>query len=458
MRLKRFTASGLHGFLKFDIKFNDDLTFLTGINGSGKTTALYAIVALITPDLTLLSSLEYTKIAVSIDHESRSYTITAESDETSVALSVSNSSDRLIFSRYVIDPDLPPGRQSEAEAEHFRDLLANRVDHPVVRFISSLPTPMFLGLDRRARFDEDIRRSRYVARPRTGRNIFGSSLSRSLADASELAETRYRDALIASGQLAEKLQRELLLNLISASPEERADFGSLTLPTQADRREIGRVRRDLETLAHILHLATSEVRKRVSPYLDQLERITSNIPTDTNIGQLLRDDSSNSPVLNAILQWTTQQPHLKRIKVISDTVARYTKERFELLQPTTNYLKLVNQFIGDREKQIQFGARGNLYVSIEGVAEEKSINYLSSGEAQIFVILTHLAFHPLARKDNVFIIDEPELSLHIQWQEIFVDSITSANSNIQYVLATHSPSIIMERIDKCVDVSRKKRR
>ena len=62
----------------------------------------------------------------------------------------------------------------------------------------------------------------------------------------------------------------------------------------------------------------------------------------------------------------------------------------------------------------------------------------------------------LAQENNVFIIDEPELSLHVQWQELFVDSIISANPNIQYVLATHSPSIILDRIENCVDLVRRK--
>ena len=72
------------------------------------------------------------------------------------------------------------------------------------------------------------------------------------------------------------------------------------------------------------------------------------------------------------------------------------------------------------------------------------------------MILTHLAFNPAAQQANVFIIDEPELSLHVQWQEIFVESVISSNSEIQFVMATHSPSIILKRTKKCVDLSKNK--
>ena len=36
MRIKHFRASKVHGYMDFDITFNDDPTFLTGINGSGR--------------------------------------------------------------------------------------------------------------------------------------------------------------------------------------------------------------------------------------------------------------------------------------------------------------------------------------------------------------------------------------------------------------------------------------
>lgn len=127
------------------------------------------------------------------------------------------------------------------------------------------------------------------------------------------------------------------------------------------------------------------------------------------------------------------------------------------MRPSDNYLALINSFLGDSGKEIKFGEDGYIFVAVDDVQGERLISSLSSGEAQIFVILTHLAFNPLAQ-NNVFIIDEPELSLHVQWQEKFVDSIISSNPDIQYVLATHSPSIILDRISECVEISRRLKR
>lgn len=125
------------------------------------------------------------------------------------------------------------------------------------------------------------------------------------------------------------------------------------------------------------------------------------------------------------------------------------------MAPVEKYLKLIDKFLGDGGKSIKFNERGYIYVDIQGVAGERPISSLSSGEAQIFVILTHLSFNQGAQK-NVFIIDEPELSLHVQWQELFVESLQEADPGIQYIMATHSPSIILDKVNKCIDISRRR--
>ena len=57
-------------------------------------------------------------------------------------------------------------------------------------------------------------------------------------------------------------------------------------------------------------------------------------------------------------------------------------------------------------------------------------------------MIAHLIFYEDRKQPGVFIIDEPELSLHLAWQEIFVKSIQQASPKTQFILATHSPSII----------------
>lgn len=86
--------------------------------------------------------------------------------------------------------------------------------------------------------------------------------------------------------------------------------------------------------------------------------------------------------------------------------------------------------------------------------EQRSISALSSGERQILIILAHLSLNRLLMKDGVFVVDEPELSLHMAWQDMFVDAVQSANPKLQLILATHSPAIIGGRDNLCVPIAK----
>lgn len=62
MTINSFSAVGVNGYLEFDMKFDKSLTFLTGINGSGKTSVLKLILGLISPSLSLLSQINFTSV------------------------------------------------------------------------------------------------------------------------------------------------------------------------------------------------------------------------------------------------------------------------------------------------------------------------------------------------------------------------------------------------------------
>jgi predicted ATP-binding protein involved in virulence len=43
----------------------------------------------------------------------------------------------------------------------------------------------------------------------------------------------------------------------------------------------------------------------------------------------------------------------------------------------------------------------------------------------------------------VLFMDEPEVSLHIEWQKRLIDLVVEMNPNVQIILTTHSPAVIM---------------
>lgn len=67
---------------------------------------------------------------------------------------------------------------------------------------------------------------------------------------------------------------------------------------------------------------------------------------------------------------------------------------------------------------------------------------LSSGEKQMLVILLTVLVEDC--EPCALIMDEPEISLHIDWQQKLISLIRQLNPNAQIILSTHSPALIMD--------------
>jgi len=73
---------------------------------------------------------------------------------------------------------------------------------------------------------------------------------------------------------------------------------------------------------------------------------------------------------------------------------------------------------------------------------------LSSGEKQMLIILITVLVQD--KQHYVLFMDEPEVSLHIEWQQQLVGIVRELNPNVQVILTTHSPALIMDGWQDCV--------
>ena len=90
---------------------------------------------------------------------------------------------------------------------------------------------------------------------------------------------------------------------------------------------------------------------------------------------------------------------------------------------------------------------------LEFLLGDKEINayQLSSGEKQLLVILLTVLVQD--NKSAILLMDEPEISLHIEWQRKLIKYIRELNPNAQIIIATHSPDIIIKGwLDKVVNI------
>ncbi|GAI02472.1 unnamed protein product [marine sediment metagenome] len=189
----------------------------------------------------------------------------------------------------------------------------------------------------------------------------------------------------------------------------------------------------------------------MTPFFTKLKQIVDVLKDETDIGQLIT--SSEERKRTAAIDWFINYPQYTRMSDLADFISKYIIKRQQLNESADRYFSLVNRFLRDSGKEMTYDYRDRLIVKVKG-SKPISITSLSSGESQLVVIITHLMFNPAAQQENVFIVDEPELSLHVGWQDLFVNTIREANPSLQLILATHSPSIILEQTDNCVDLSK----
>ena len=85
------------------------------------------------------------------------------------------------------------------------------------------------------------------------------------------------------------------------------------------------------------------------------------------------------------------------------------------------------------ENEIRFSQIGETLVPYQ----------LSSGEKQMLAILLTVLVED--QKPYVLFMDEPEVSLHFEWQKRLIELVMKLNPNLQLIMTTHSPAVIMNR-------------
>jgi predicted ATPase len=163
-------------------------------------------------------------------------------------------------------------------------------------------------------------------------------------------------------------------------------------------------------------------------------------------------DKARPEISRHFMAWTEMTPRLPIFKKVAELVGAFDNDEKSIFGRTDAYLSIMNSFFHDSDKRLYFREDGRLALALPSNPQAE-IYLLSSGERQLFVLITTLMFGEDESRANVLIIDEPELSLHIKWQEMFVDSLLQAKPDMQLILATHSPSIILEKDNLCVDLA-----
>lgn len=114
------------------------------------------------------------------------------------------------------------------------------------------------------------------------------------------------------------------------------------------------------------------------------------------------------------------------------------KEAQLISEPKNRFHDIIDELFANTGKKI---IRTENEIRFSQIGETLVPYQLSSGEKQILAILLTVLIQD--NKHFVLFMDEPEVSLHIEWQKQLIDLILELNPNVQIILTTHSPALIM---------------
>lgn len=467
MKITRLHAENVHGYLLIDVGFYDDITFLTGLNGSGKTSALRLLMALLTPNIIELEAISFTLAELTVFDNGENIHILATKTPTEIRLKISRIEEELVINRSELDFIIDSKRSDELSPKVREKYNSNTVFQSILK----MSTPMFLGLDRRflvprstAEDFEEARRREYMVRrywPEDSLSRTEATVPSHLLEINYLVVNRMQEIRASQEQLDETLRKEFFKKAFEYKPSGFLS-SEMKMPSKKElesyRQQLSRIEQNAEGIkipVPEIQAALTDFFEKMGQIVDSLEKNASKqkptIPKDRSNYQNKKTEKLDRVIPDrAYVEWIVNKPQADRILEHLHLLNNYIEKHKSLRDPIVRFSTLVNGFLSQTRKKVIVGNNGQLTIQINGNAKDsRSISALSSGERQLLVMLAHLSFNPNLDGSGVFIVDEPELSLHIDWQEKFVDAVCEANPNVQIILATHSPAIILDRTDSC---------
>lgn len=123
-------------------------------------------------------------------------------------------------------------------------------------------------------------------------------------------------------------------------------------------------------------------------------------------------------------------------------------QKLEVFDQLLGKIELLKRIVKDRFlfKSISMSKeKGFTFTSVSG--EPLPVTHLSSGEQHMLVLLSELLF--TVEPNSLVMIDEPEISLHVAWQQSFLGDVKTITelASFDVLIATHSPQIVNDRWD-----------
>lgn len=430
-RISKITVNGLFGLFSHPISLNlnERLTIIHGANGLGKTVILRMVSALFDGAYMIFRRVPF-----------ESFVVDLEEGQSLVVTTVPASDERGQMS-------LPTGDVPRHVCVQLKQ------DGKVT--INHLP-----GAQRIPRRQWHIDRIETLlpSLTRVGPDTWRDDRSGELLDLEDIIE-RFHDELPFANEASDEpkaireVRRALNVRLIRTQRLDVDDESRRS--SRGGPRSLPAVERNSNALTHHIrgileeYAAVSQRLDRTFPLRLFQQKRTEEIPTielRTRLSQLeerrrqlnelgfLESDTTLNQVPDEALD--------RRRDVLSIYVSDVEQKLAvfdDLARRVAELLRIVNERFKYKKLEV---SRERGYVIRSSTGKELKPSDLSSGEQHELILVHELIFN--TQKQSLILIDEPELSLHLEWQQRFLDDLQriSELSGFDVIIATHSADII----------------
>jgi energy-coupling factor transporter ATP-binding protein EcfA2 len=412
--------AGLFGRSKtIDIQFDDKFNFFIGQNGTGKTTIINLLAATLLSDFGKLDKTPFSRIEVKLKEvggRKRPSIIVEKIQKKGLPFFDISYTLRLSSKEeYTYDLD------AYEEEANFRGL-PNRMIHErmfnkrrldIREILASIVNTRWLSVHRS---NDDSRR--------TEERKYSSSVDQKLFDLNNELVRFFSKASKLYAEHTAEFQKSSFLALLNNKAE-----GELFKFT--DKLDISEQKRSLEKIFETLGVEPKHYSVLLESHADALS-VAKNRKEGSGVSIKLLGSMYNAWRANSLIL------DYKKLEA----------KRDEIFRLRDNFIALLNKMFNPR-KTVEITSRNELlFRTTDGFPVDPQ--ELSSGEKQLLIILGEALI--LELKPVVYIADEPELSLHVNWQEQLTDAISFLNPSAQIVFATHSPDIVNIHLNKVIDM------
>lgn len=442
MRIKQITVKHLFGIFDHTINLNmeERITIIHGKNGFGKTSILRLVNGFFNLKYSDIRAIPFQKFTIIFDDKSFVDILKPSTSRNKK----SNGRPKITFNFTSSDqkeeptfsPDSPDGKTISFPLGMIDDFIPD-LDRVGSEKWLYTPTKEILYLeDIYERFGEYLPKQFQKEYPDWLKKI-RDSINVRFIESQRLLD------ISNSAKIGRTIRRPMTLYSVASYSEDLAEN------IQTKLAEYGQLSQTLDRTfpARVVQKKASLTDDQLREKIDQLERERNQL---ISAGLLKKDEDSNFQVRDSIDDSTR-----KLLSVYIEDVETKLNVFNDIYPKVELFKNIINKKYSFKSVTID-QSKGFIFTTQEG--EVLSPTDLSSGEQHELVILYELLFK--VKPNTLILIDEPEMSLHISWQQEFLKDLQEITklSGLDILMATHSPDIINDRWDLTVELEKPKQK